>query len=402
MAGRIPTQEEADALFHTRFTSNDKRNFTTAWAPLGLDVEWMKKEYLKYKDRIIQREIRQTRKRKAADGDEKAIEAIQKEAKRSRQKTEKRNQLKFTNPEQYEKERRKVCAYTQKYYALHRDECRARNRIYEQTEHRKQSRKEWNKNNKERILAYHRMWYHKRKAERPEAHLRKVQQTRQFCLTSPKFKVWQEKHKATFSYRITVIKISAASRGLDLTEFFDNLDYFKELMKKPCYYCGVSPMKNFHGLDRLNSALTYLICNTVPCCTLCNMSKSNDYPDTFMKKCNHIHHFQTTQERLNTELFEVANATIEQQWQIYRSRAALKGLEFDLSFEEFCDLLSEDCTYCGRETCNGLDRVENDQGYLLINSVPCCKSCNRLKRCMPVDSFFAMCELISQIWLERQ
>lgn len=78
----------------------------------------------------------------------------------------------------------------------------------------------------------------------------------------------------------------------------------------------------------------------------------------------------------------------------YRSRARMKGFEFDLTPAEFLDLLGQQCHYCGAEPVertirrknksvslvfNGIDRVNPDIGYTLANSVPCCEICNEMK-----------------------
>lgn len=38
-------------------------------------------------------------------------------------------------------------------------------------------------------------------------------------------------------------------------------------------------------------------------------------------------------------------------------------------------------------TYNGIDRVNNDIGYIKNNCIPCCKICNRAKNSMSYDDF---------------
>jgi len=57
---------------------------------------------------------------------------------------------------------------------------------------------------------------------------------------------------------------------------------------------------------------------------------------------------------------------------------------------ETAKLLSSHCTYCGfKGEINqmGLDRVENDIGYINTNVVPCCYKCNMAKRNLSVYEF---------------
>ena len=77
----------------------------------------------------------------------------------------------------------------------------------------------------------------------------------------------------------------------------------------------------------------------------------------------------------------------------YRRNAEKRGIEFDLSEQEFRSLTEQDCYYCGSPPLasytssgcngdyiyNGVDRVNNELGYIVDNCVPCCKFCNRAK-----------------------
>lgn len=47
-----------------------------------------------------------------------------------------------------------------------------------------------------------------------------------------------------------------------------------------------------------------------------------------------------------------------------------------------------------KERVNGIDRVDNTQGYTLANAVPCCKRCNQLKSDMQLKEFLSQIERI--------
>jgi 5-methylcytosine-specific restriction endonuclease McrA len=86
----------------------------------------------------------------------------------------------------------------------------------------------------------------------------------------------------------------------------------------------------------------------------------------------------------------------------YKSNAVKRNREFLLTQEDFRELTSKNCTYCGQvpsnislkigkhiETImhnqyiyNGLDRVNNELGYVISNVVTCCKQCNVAKHDM--------------------
>ena len=85
-----------------------------------------------------------------------------------------------------------------------------------------------------------------------------------------------------------------------------------------------------------------------------------------------------------------------------RRRAKKKGHEFDLTKDQFKEIIGSDCVYCGespkeRRTpnsngyclANGVDRVDSSVGYVFSNSVPCCGKCNIMKMGHAVDEWLS-------------
>jgi hypothetical protein len=80
-------------------------------------------------------------------------------------------------------------------------------------------------------------------------------------------------------------------------------------------------------------------------------------------------------------------------YQRYQRDAKKRNIEFDLSFENFCNLVIQPCHYDNKLSdklskvnrsssqimYTGLDRKNNLLGYTLSNVVPCCTECNRMK-----------------------
>lgn len=76
----------------------------------------------------------------------------------------------------------------------------------------------------------------------------------------------------------------------------------------------------------------------------------------------------------------------------YIKGALKRGVEFSLTFSQFKDLIIDVCYYCGEVVplktrysydeveVIGVDRKDNDIGYTVENSVPCCSICNYMKR----------------------
>lgn len=74
----------------------------------------------------------------------------------------------------------------------------------------------------------------------------------------------------------------------------------------------------------------------------------------------------------------------------YKSRAKNKKIDFELSFTQFDYMCKQNCTYCDAsclEKSIGVDRVDNNEGYLITNSVPSCWDCNRSKSDMSLSEF---------------
>lgn len=87
----------------------------------------------------------------------------------------------------------------------------------------------------------------------------------------------------------------------------------------------------------------------------------------------------------------------------YKSNAKRKGVVFNLTDEQFKQLILSKCSYCGdlpenlqKNGCistdyiryNGIDRIDNNLGYEINNCIPCCHFCNFSKRNNTQEFFF--------------
>lgn len=104
-------------------------------------------------------------------------------------------------------------------------------------------------------------------------------------------------------------------------------------------------------------------------------------------------------ERVSLSIGEASfNAKVR--W--YKKAAKQKGREWRLSKEEVRSIIIQQCHYCGaiptkgvsprssrkdEFVSNGIDRVDNNLGYILDNCVPCCEICNKMKRMMTAEYF---------------
>lgn len=93
----------------------------------------------------------------------------------------------------------------------------------------------------------------------------------------------------------------------------------------------------------------------------------------------------------------------------YKKSANKRGYEFELSINQFKELTLRECYYCGTPPSNtqksatggiykynGIDRMDNEVGYLYDNCLPCCKQCNYMKHTV---SFKEFKEKIEKIYL---
>lgn len=86
----------------------------------------------------------------------------------------------------------------------------------------------------------------------------------------------------------------------------------------------------------------------------------------------------------------------------YEKNAESRGHAWELTEEDFDRLTSSDCHYCGAPPSNGfttgkyagagfvyngIDRVNNDEGYIAGNVLPCCTICNISKRARTYAEF---------------
>lgn len=89
-----------------------------------------------------------------------------------------------------------------------------------------------------------------------------------------------------------------------------------------------------------------------------------------------------------------------------KATAIKRQLAWDLDPIKVFYLIQEPCYYCGfevhfPETRNGLDRLDNTNGYIEGNVVPCCFPCNIAKRDQTIESFRAQIIRIYKTWASK-
>ena len=85
----------------------------------------------------------------------------------------------------------------------------------------------------------------------------------------------------------------------------------------------------------------------------------------------------------------------------YKRHAKERNLEWNLSFDDVKNIILKNCYYCNNEPSNlkknknsidglkynGIDRFDNNKGYIIDNCKPCCKTCNYAKSDYSMEEF---------------
>lgn len=102
-------------------------------------------------------------------------------------------------------------------------------------------------------------------------------------------------------------------------------------------------------------------------CPTCNLSQKKQDE----KRSNRIRNYKEMHARHPETHFKQ-----------YLKNAIKRKYPFELSIEAFTTLVLQPCYYCGyfkEGEVNGIDRFDNDQGFILSNCRPCCEECNHMK-----------------------
>lgn len=142
-------------------------------------------------------------------------------------------------------------------------------------------------------------------------------------------------------------------------------------------------------------------------CSKCGLEKEldnfgkdkskKDGLNTWCKKCYNEHNKQYRQQPQQKKYLKqyrqrpkvkTSRKTPEAKYSKYKHDAKRRHYPFELTLEQFTLIISQPCNYCGSPGPNGIDRKNNDDGYTLNNSVPCCFRCNKIKMDYSVEEMF--------------
>lgn len=199
-----------------------------------------------------------------------------------------------------------------------------------------------------------------------------------------------EKCKDEIKNKFNVIKknINSKKRKIKMTI---NLQEFIEIVHKKCYYCGELNVTH-NGIDRVNSLISYNTTNVVPCCSFCNMLKGGLSIISFFKRILHMLSFKKfiTAHYNYDEAFH-RNLNVKNV-KNYENCAKYRNIPFEINSNEFELVIKNNCYLCGFSpkafNSNGIDRINNDEGYTINNISACCSECNYMKKNYSLENIY--------------
>lgn len=93
----------------------------------------------------------------------------------------------------------------------------------------------------------------------------------------------------------------------------------------------------------------------------------------------------------------------EKKYKEVMNGAKSRGITFELSFDDFKELMLVECFYCGTYPfiiegkgliLHGIDRIDSSDHYHKYNCVSSCWDCNRSKNDSDINDFICRCKLI--------
>lgn len=277
-------------------------------------------------------------------------------------------------------------------------------RVYDSNPERRAKQVEWKKENWQKVIN---AWQNYRKRQRgndEQAYLaRNARLAKLWRSNNPDLVLAQNKKtRESIDRQYKIYIKSAKFRNISFSLDFDA---YCAIAENPCYYCGdINKTRGFHGIDRKDSSMGYMVDNCAPCCPMCNYMKGKLSETIFSNRIETILCFNAMIEhgRQYPESFKNCNPN-GTSFSSYIKSAAKRNIQFELTDEFFNTMIQEDCYLCGKrntyEHCNGVDRVNSKLGYTIHNTRACCGSCNMMKNHYSLESYKSQLLKIYNNWI---
>jgi hypothetical protein len=229
---------------------------------------------------------------------------------------------------------------------------------------------------------------------------------------------WVEKNREKFDEYVRIYSKSiegiiatylSSAKVRDLFNESDNEEEFKELMEllisQDCFYCGRQIKEgnlkkriegNYNGVDRVDSSKSYTLENCVPCCKNCNVMKNTLDIASFLRKIMEISFYNELNDNIDKNFDErikyhnktklIGNSS---DFDRYKYEAKKRKKDFELTKKQFNEITKNPCYLCGETNSSGfgIDRFDNNIGYIYDNCRPCCSYCNYMKNNIDYNTF---------------
>jgi hypothetical protein len=244
--------------------------------------------------------------------------------------------------------------------------------------------KEYWKSNPELSSLKHKLHKQTKKLEMGEEEYNKkmAQQAQEYRDNNEeRMKLYYEAQKSNKKCGLRLYKYRAQERNLewDLTEQ-QVFNYFDSV----CGYCGEHDSKGRCGIDRIDDTKGYTTDNTCACCCMCNYMKGQLSYDDFINTARNV---LNNMLGYGGEKYKIQEITKKNWGTTYlgcKRSAKNRKKEFNLTKEQHTMLIYQNCYMCGKNVNgyfhHGIDRVNNDKGYVFDNCLSCCSVCNYLKK----------------------
>lgn len=163
-----------------------------------------------------------------------------------------------------------------------------------------------------------------------------------------------------------------------------------------CYYCGDPPTEVDLSVDRMDSNKTYMQCIRegllVPAHSFCNIMKHRLSVDNFFLMATNVVKYQ---DYGIAAAIAPAPKKHKQTFERFQHSAKIRH-RIELTESDFEKLSTQPCHHCGVMDPNGsgIDRMQNEIGYIRDNCYPSCWACNRAKHIYTADLLYNVCRKI--------
>ena len=125
------------------------------------------------------------------------------------------------------------------------------------------------------------------------------------------------------------------------------------------------------------------------------------------RKCNveYAKQYRLSHSNSRKRYQDFYNQSKKGKYNSYKGGARKRNISFELTEEQFFELIEKDCFYCARTVVDGkfhgVDRIINALGYEVNNCVPACFRCNEIKMDQSLEDTMEHVKRMLQVHEER-